>query len=239
MAALNGQRTLAQIIAEIDSHLFNQGSSSATSYPTQAMIIRAINKHYMRFASLRQWQWKTVDGTINTVAGIARIAMPDALSIPTNLNIRNIGQNIAVKTRQAFLANYPFGWTNVGNGIPVIAVEAPPAANNARQYDLWPAPDAIYTINYDGFLHVTPLATPATDISIIPPEYEDYLIHAPLGELFTMRNDAARSQYHQKEAKEISDRAFLENEQMIMTMNTVRGDDMVQTQSLIFPLHRY
>lgn len=238
MAALNGQRSLTQIIAEIDSTLFNQGSSSATSYPTQAMLVNIVNKWYKRVVSAGKWQWATGEGTITTVIGTQRITMPDANMWPENFNIRNISQNIPVYTRQQFLASYPSGWTNVGQGIPLIAVEAIPAANNAKQYDLWPIPNAVYTINYDGFIHVTPLVLTSNEYSIIPPEYDDVLVHGPLSEALVMLADA-RSPYHQQEADSIMKRLWKDNEDMISTINQVRGFDANSTTSLVFPYHAY
>lgn len=237
MAALNGQRTFAQIVAEIDSHLFNQGSSSTTSYPTNAMIKNIVNKWYKRVVSSAKYQWATGEGTISTVIGTARITMPDVNMWPENFNIRSISQNIPVYTRQAFLASYPSGWTNVGQGIPLIAVEAPPASNNAKQYDLWPIPNAVYTINYDGFIHATPLSADG-DYSIIPPEYDDILVHGPVSECFVMLADQ-RADYHQGEAESILKRLWKDNEDLISTLNTVRGYDENSTTSLVFPYRAY
>ncbi len=238
MAALNGQQTLTQIIAQIDANLFNQGVSSATSYPNSTMILQIINKWYKRVASAGKWQWDTDEGTIATVIGTQRITMPDANMWPENFNIRNISQNIPIQTRQQFLASYPSGWTQVGQGVPLLAVEAIPAANNAKQYDLWPIPNAIYTINYDGFKHAPPFTGSGTEYSIIPPEYDDVLIHGPVSECLTMLGDA-RAAYHQGEADKIMARLWKDNEDMISTLNQVRGFDALSTTSLVFPYHAY
>ena len=237
MAALNGQRTFVQIRSEIESHLFNQGVSSANSYPTLVMINNIVNKWYKRVVSAHKFQWATGEGTIVTVQGTQRITMPDANMWPQNFNIRNISQNIPVYTRQQFLASYPSGWTNVGQGVPLIAVEAIPASNNAKQYDLWPIPNAVYTINYDGFIHATPLSLDA-DYSIIPPEYDDILVHGPASECFVMLGDP-RSSYHQQQVDSIMARLWKDNEDMISTMNQVRGFDSNSTSSLVFPYRAY
>jgi hypothetical protein len=238
MAALNGQRTWAQILAEQSSHLFNQGAAGSGTYPTDTMLLNITNKWYKRFCSKYNWLWTTVEGTIPTVQGTTRIVLPDTVRQVENLNIRNIAQNIPIKDRQSFLASYPSGWTNTGQGIPLFAVEAIPAANNAKQYDLWPTPNAIYTINYDGFTHVSPLVN-TTDYSIIPPEYDDILVHGPVSESFIMQNDPSRAQYHEGKVQEIMQRAWYENENMIMNQNQMRGYESYASQSLVFPYHSY
>lgn len=237
MSALNGQQSLAQIMAQIDSYLFAQNQDSANSYPNTTMILAAVNKWYKRFVGSELWQWATCEGTITTVQGTQRLTMPNSMHRPENFNIRTLSINIPIKTRQSFLANYPAGWNNTGQGLPIMAVEAIPAANNARQYDLWPIPNAAYTINYDGFLYVTPLVN-GTDYSIIPPDYDDILIHGPLSELLKMQaNPIDDADYHAAEAEKIRIRAWTENENMITTLNQMRGYDANTSNALIYPYH--
>ncbi len=235
--ALNGQQTLANIQAQQAAYLLNQGTLSTTTFPTEAMMLALTNKWYKRFVSAHLWQWNTVEGTFNTVIGQQRYAMPDNTTKPQNFTIRNIAKSIPVYTRQKFLAMYPSGWNNTGNGIPMIAVEAIPSADNSRQYDLWPIPNAVYTVNYDAFGYVNPLVNPG-DYSIIPPDYDDILIHGPVSDAFTMQDDE-RSAYHQTEAEAILQRAWLENENMISMINQARGQDADGGQALIFPYHPY
>lgn len=237
MAALNGQRTFAQIKAEIDSWLFNQGSSSSTSYPTTTMINNVVNKWYKTFVSKRKYLWETTKGTVTASDGVALLTMPDTVRKIANLNIRNISANLPIYNRQRFLAEYPSGWNNTGNGIPIIAVENVPASNNAIQYELWPTPNQNYTINYDGWLHVTPLSADG-DYSIIPPEYEPILIHGPVYEMFTMQKDD-RWQWHKAQVDEIEKNCFMDNEDMVMMVNQMRGSDTLAGQPLVFPYHMY
>lgn len=246
MAALNGQRTLDQILAEQSGWLFNNqstiGTHSALStacFPTTQMMIDMTNKWYKRFASSHPWEWKTQEGTIATVQGTQRITMPDNAAKPEVFTIRNLSKLIPVYTRQQFLSMYPSGWTNVGQGIPMIAVEAIFSANNSRQYDLWPIPGAVYTINYESFAYVNPLDGTTYIYGIMPPDYDDILVHGPLSEAFMILNQPERAEYHQTEAEKIRQRAFMDNEMMISTMNQVRGYDADSSQALIFPYHPY
>ncbi len=238
MAALNGQRTWAQILAEQESWLFNTGASSPTTYPSTAMLLNITNKWYKNLCSSHPWEWLTGEGTITTVAGTARIVMPDNAKKPEIFTIRNISKLVPIYTRQKFLAMYPSGWNNTGQGIPMIAVEAIESTNNSRQYDLWPTPGDVYTISYDSFQYVAPLVN-TTDYSIIPPDYDQFLVHGPVSEAFAMQNDPTRSTYHKAEAEAIRVRAWMDNERMLSTMNQVRGNDNDAGQALIFPYHPY
>jgi hypothetical protein len=202
------------------------------------MINNLVNKWYMRFVSKRKWLWLTAKGTVTATSGVALLTMPDTVARVANLNIRNISSNLPVYTRQKFLAQYPSGWNNTGEGIPIIAVENVPASNNAIQYELWPTPNANYTINYDGWLHVTPLSG-ASDYSIIPPEFEDILVHGPVSEGLVMQNELTRAAYHQGEVDKIGERAFIQDEDMIMSINQERSNDTQSGQPLVFPYHSY
>lgn len=237
--AINGQQTLNQIQAEIDTWMFKSQPSSTTTYPTAAQEIHVINKWYKRFCSMYLWNWNTAEGTFQTVIGQVRYAMPDNATRPMNLTIRNIAKSIPVYTRQKFLAMYPSGWNNTGQGIPMIAVEAIPSSDNSRQYDFWPAPNAVYTVNWDGFSYVTPLDGITYEYSVIPPDYDDILVHGPLSEMLLMVERPDEAEYHQSQVDKITQRAWIENENMISLINQARGQDADAGQALIFPYHPY
>lgn len=242
---LNGQRSVAQIRAEQDTWLFNGGSAGPTTsnpnttYPTDAQLLAITNKWYKRFVSKHLWQWNTCEGAFTTTPGQQRYALPDTVGMVQNLTIRNLSKSIPIYTRQKFLAMYPSGWVNTGQGIPMIAVEAPPSTANSRQYDLWPTPNIAYTVNFDGFSYVFPLDGVTYIYPIIPPNYDDFLVHGPISEAFQMQNDNDRSQYHLQIAADIEQRAWLENENMISLINQERGQDADAGQALIFPYHPY
>jgi hypothetical protein len=237
MAALNGQRTFLQIQNEIGTWLFNQTAPSANTFPTLQSIKDVVNKWYKRFAGQARWEWAKNEGTVATVNGTTRITMPDTVMDVANLNIRNISQPLLIYPRQKFLQIYPSGWTLTGNGIPQMAVEAIPAANGAKQYDLWPTPNAIFTINYDAWQHVTPLAADG-DYSIIPPEFDDILVHGPISEFYQIQADP-RNEYHEAQVAKIMSRVWMQQEQMTNLLNTIRGDEIMFGQPVIFPYQQY
>lgn len=221
MALLPGQLTLQQIRDQIATVLFNTTPLSANTYPTQTNVQDSINKYYKRFYSMNQWVWDKATGqTVSTVAGQKNVVMPDACMAITNMTIENLVRKVIVYPQEKFKAVAPGGWTNIGNAVPVYCVESQPAANNALTYDLWPAPDAIYTLTIDYYRRITPMVND-NDVSIIPPEFEDCLIHGPLQELLMMLVDQ-RASFHAQEYQAIMKRAWIRNEQMATGLNSWR-----------------
>lgn len=220
MANLPGQRTFTQIQEEIASVLFNQGSASTSTYPTTSMIQTSINKHYKKFYGTNRWMWDKKITTLATVAGTKNVVMADDVMEVTNMVIESLVRKLILYPREKFKSVAPGGWTNIGNAVPVYSVEAPPASNNAITFDLWPAPDAIYTLTIDYYARITPLSS-GSDVSIIPPEFDDYLTQAPLAELLIMQGDQ-RAKYYKGEADKIIKAAWLRNENMAQGLNTWR-----------------
>ncbi len=242
MANLNGQQTLQNIQDQIAAILFNRGALSATSYPTTTMVNSVVNKWYKNFVGSFNWEWSkgdsiTAGSTISTVQGTARIVMPDIVMDVANINIRGIVQNLPIVTRQKFLAIHPSGWTLDGQGVPQFAVEAPRATNGALQFDLWPTPNTVYSVDFDYFKHIPPLSA-GSDIPVIPPEYDTYLVDGPCSEFLIMLGDQ-RAPYFKQQAEDTSKLAWLDNERMIMSVNTVRGNEPTTGAGLIFPYHGY
>jgi hypothetical protein len=220
MANLPGQRTFLQIKDEIASVLFNQGTYSTTSYPTTAMIENTINKYYKKFYGSNRWMWDKKVTTLNTVNGTKNVVMADDVMEVTNMNIESLVRKLILYPREKFKSVAPGGWTNIGNAVPVYSVEGQPASNNAITFDLWPAPDAVYTLTIDYYARITPMSA-SGDVSIIPPEFDDYLTQAPLAELLIMLGDQ-RAQYYKGEADRIMKAAWLRNENMAQGLNSWR-----------------
>lgn len=218
MANLAGQRTGAQIVSAVDAILFNKSSGSSTTYPTSTMILELINRYYKAFVDKYQFLWAMKSTTINTVAGTTGITMPDDVVQVYQMQIRANGRYLQFLPRKQFERDFPAGWTSVGNSQPIYYVEAAPASNNAIQFDLFPTPDAIYTINYDYRARFTPLAG-STEVSVIPPEYDMYLIYGPAVEGLLMQGDPRAKQFAEL-LEDADKRAWLANEKLTDYQNS-------------------
>ena len=78
---------------------------------------------------------------------------------------------------EQFLQQYPGGWTTTATAFRLSMFPSAEASNNALQIDLWPTPDATYTVTVDYRKRPTPLSGDG-GYSVIPPEHEDYLVYA-------------------------------------------------------------
>jgi len=220
VAVLPGQLTFLEIKNQIASVLLNRGALSTTSYPTIAMVNDVVNKYYKRFYGSNRWVWDKKITTKATVAGAKNVVMADDIMEVTNMVIESLVRKLILYPREKFKSVAPGGWTNIGNAVPVYSVEGQPASNNALTFDLWPTPDAIYTLTIDYYARITPMSSDG-DVSIIPPEFEDYLINGPVGELLIMLGDP-RAQYYSGEAQKTLKAAWLRNENMAQGLNTWR-----------------
>ena len=200
MANLAGQRAFLTLQNAIGDRLLQQTALSTSTYPTLARVKEEINTVYKRIYGERPWKWQLVSTTLATVAGTTTYTLPDTVIEPYNMQIRSLGLDIQYISREVFLKEQPYGWTNVGQTMPRFAIPAAPASNNAMQIDFWPTPDAIYTVNYDYRSRFTQLSGD-TDIPVIPPEFDDLLVQGPLVELYKMINDerwqGAKAEYEQ------------------------------------------
>jgi hypothetical protein len=124
------------------------------------------------------------------------------------------------KSREAFLQEVPGGWTNTGSGTPILYIPSAAASNNALQFDLWPTPDAVYTVSLDYRARFTPLAADG-DYSILPPECEDALVYSAAAECLLMLGDDRATSFEQA-GQRVMQQAWLTDEQELDQLNSVR-----------------
>lgn len=234
MAALAGQRTFAEIKGDIAA-LLGDGITFAASgtYPSTAQVNQIVNRHYKRFVDRHPWVWGAKSTTFSTVAGTTTYALADTVIEEITLRIANQSMPLRYMSREEFLQEYPGGWTTTGNGLPTMYVPSAEASNNAVQVDLWPTPDAVYTVTMDYRARATPLSADG-DYSVIPPEHEDYLVYAPAAEILTMLGDQ-RSAYYQAKADEVYKHAWKVDQRKLDGMNAQRVAGAGAGPTIIYP----
>lgn len=220
MANLSGQRTFEQMYQEVEQNILEQTVLSTSTYPTLATVKNILNKHYKIFVGKYKWEWAKKSTTLATVNGTTQITMPDDVAEVYQMQIRANSVDLKYMPREEFLKQFPAGWTNVGNSIPALYIPAAPASNNALQFDLWPTPNAIFTINYDYRARFTPMSA-TTDVPVIPPEYDPYLVHKTIAECMQMLGDP-RWEYHEAIAASVLKDAWNDNEDQLNYIYTQR-----------------
>jgi hypothetical protein len=233
MAALSGQRTFLEIQGDIAAILGDGFAFGTTSYPTLTQAKQIINRHYKQFTSKRPWKWMQKSTTFNTVAGTTQYTLVDGVAEEITLRIANQSMPLNWISREQFLQQYPGGWTTTGNGLPTMYVPSAEASNNALQIDLWPTPDAVYTVTMDYRARAAPLAADG-DYSVVPPEYEDALVFGPAAEMLTLLGDQ-RSAVYENKNKENYLAAWMEDERQLNAMNGLRNAGSGAGPSIWFP----
>lgn len=196
MAALSGQRTLAQLRSVIGAVLFEQTAPSASTYPTADSIDDKVNEVYRDVFAKRTWWWAYGEATINATANNKLLTMPDTVERIWGMQIQGINQPIRYVPRNRLLLGYPGGWNQVGASQPIYWTDAAPASNNALQVNLFPEPNSAYTITYQYQPRLTVLTSAL--YSIIPPEFEDVLVFGALSDLLSQLSDQRAPFYQQK-----------------------------------------
>ena len=220
MAALAGQRTFLEIQGDIAAIIGDGFSFSTTSYPTLTQAKQIINRHYKRFFAKRPWKWTQKSTTFTTSAGTVQYTMADDVMQEITLRIANIGVPLTKMSRERFLQEVPGGWTNTGSGTPILYMASSEASNNALRFDLWPTPDATYTVSLDYRARFTPLSGDS-DYSIIPPEFEDVLVYGPAAEILLMLGDDRAGSFEQA-SQRVAQSAWLMDEQEMDSLNGTR-----------------
>jgi len=210
MAALAGQQTFLQMQNSCGAIWLEQTALSTTTYPTLATCKELLNRYMKILIGKYPFVWVGAETTIATVASTTRLTMPDLVRKVATFQIRANGRNMTYLTRIEFERMFPMGWTNVGQSQPIYYVEAPPASNNAIQFDLFPTPDAIYTINYDYLTRAVAMSADG-DYPVVPPEWDSWLVWRSVAEGLTMLGDPRATTYKAM-ADELESQMWLDNE---------------------------
>ena len=148
MAPLPGQKNFTQIVSEVGEYLFTNTAPSSSTFPTLARLQQIVNDKYRELCGKKAWWFLFGSTTFNTVGGTFTYAMDDTAKRLLNMTLPAKFIRLKFIPRAQFMATYPAGNPQVSNALPLSYIPAAPAANNALQYDLFPTPDQVYTIQY-------------------------------------------------------------------------------------------
>lgn len=220
MANLAGQQTFLQMQNTCGAVWLEQTALSTSTYPTLATCKELLNKYMKILISKYPFVWIGKSSTIATVAGTKLLTMPDLVRKVGKFQIQANGADLTYLTQFEFETMFPMGWTNITNSRPIYYIETDPASNNAIQFNLFPTPDAIYTIAYDYQTRAAAMSADA-DVPIVPPEWDNWIIWRAIAEGLMMLGDP-RSASYKGMADELEgqmwldDQTFLNRESSVM-----------------------
>lgn len=228
MAALSGQKTFLELQNAVGLILFNQTAPSTQTNPTLAQIKDKINEYYRNIFQRQPWKWAYGQATFNTVAGTHLVTLPDNVFKVWALEIQGNNWYLQYVPNNKFFRAYPGAWQTMGNNQPYVYTDAPAASNNAKQIDLFPTPDAVYTVYYQFQKRLTSLSADA-DYSIMPPEYENAMIYGAAKDLLALLADN-RAAYYQTEYEKIMSAMWMDEERNLDYMDTAMSPEVNGTQ---------
>lgn len=228
MAALDGQRTFLQLQNAVGLILFNQTTPSTTTSPTLAQIKEKINEYYRNIMQKMPWAWDYSQTTLSTVAGTNIYALPDTVFKPWALQIQGNNWYIQYVPNNKLFRGYPGAWQTMGNNQPYLWTYGPPASNNALQIELFPTPDAVYTVYYQYQKRLTSLSADG-DYGVIPPEYENAIVYGAAKDLLALLADN-RAPYYAEEYKKIISDMWMNEEKNLDYMDSAMSPEVNGTQ---------
>ena len=187
---------VGQILTAIQAH----GFASDTAVVQRTLV----NMGHKEICAKRRWSWLEIVGTLTTAANDATVATSglanlraatelDAVSVEESSNqyevpLEYISPEEMRYRQQQYGVNLPAAAQQVG--IPQAW------AVSAGELQLWPIPDAVYTLNVAGLRSATTLDDD-NDVPLIPVDHRVVLVHYAVKQLaartrdWDLRNDAA------------------------------------------------
>ncbi len=239
-ALLPGQKNFADLELEVRDYLFGNSANTVgqNTWPDQARIQRLLNDKQREICSGKEYWFLYDQATFNTVANTFRYELAPAVSKVMDLTIPARFFKLQFLPRAQYDVIYPGGQGQVSPAMPLGYIMAPPAGTggtnqNASQIDLFPTPDQVYTMSY-WYRKRTDQISGTQNIPIIPPEWQDILVHGALFEGFAMISGEAepRVAYHRDIYNRRLRELWMENESNLDWMNTLRSFDVENAPSM-------
>ncbi len=233
MAVLPGQKTFAEIVSEVGEYLFTNTSPSTTTFPTLSRLQTMVNDKQREICSKKPWWFLFKQDTFNTVGNTSDYALSDSAEKVLNMEIPAKFLKLQFMPRAQFTTAYPAESSTTTPALPLSYIPAAPASNNALQFTLFPTPDQVYTVKYWFKKRVAVLT--GSDTPVIPPEWQDVLIHGVVAEAFAMMgpNDP-RTAFHDTMFKQRYREMWKEDEDNLDWQDAFK-DLYNQTQNQPYP----
>lgn len=229
--------TLYTVRGLIEQVCENVGSTDSV---TQAQARRWLNRALIRFMELGQWPWQKFYGEdVSTIANEATVIIPNTLEI-TALFMRSPYQKkLDLIEDREFRAKFP---NDTFTGCPYFyRMNGVNTANpNSLVIGLYPIPDAVYDLKFDG---IRPIVLPNSDsqdirsVTGMPSTLVDVLIDMATAIGFRSDDDK-KAQELLAESLARLERAFGMNDSKIddhLVMAPFGGSDPVLTGDPLFP----
>lgn len=200
MAVINGQKSASQMLSKaagicLNTAAFSDGPTNATK-PNATTALMYLNEAYREISSEVEWSWMFDKTTFNTVVGQQTGYKVSDLEMDVYyMSIPAAQQLLGFSPWDRWVTSYPGRYTSVANTRPWGYIPGPPDTNNANLYFLFPAADAIYTVEVGFKKRISDLAV--ADYPVIPPEWQDVLENKLILKVFENLNDK-RAEYWQK-----------------------------------------
>jgi len=214
MAALAGQKSFLSLYTEVSEAVFSGNLATTSTVPSLTRIKQMVNDSVREICTNHDWWFMIAEYPVNTVAGTSTYVMDDAVSEVEGMRIEANFVPLQYLTREQFYKTYPGGYTNYGPALPWLYVPAAPATNGALQFDLFPAPNAVYAVKVLAKKRIADMANDTDYPTPIPPEWQDVIVKYTVARVLAMLGDPRANNWQQMYEKREGD-MWLHNEHML------------------------
>lgn len=214
MAAIAGQKTFVSLYTEVSEAVFSGNLAGTNTVPSLTRIKQMVNDSVREICTNHDWWFMMKDFTFNTIVGTSSYAMDDTMSEVSGMYIPLNFIPLQYLTREQFYKTYPGGYTNYGNALPWLYIPGAPAVNGALQFDLFPAPNAIYAVKVLGKTRIADMTNDTDTPMPIPPEWQDVIVKYTVARVLAMLGDPRANNWQQMYEKREKD-MWLHNEHML------------------------
>lgn len=241
MPPLAGQKTWNQIQTLVGQYLFGAAQSSDWTNPDIGTLQTMINDKYRELCSRKNWWFLFDSDTFGTVPGTHLYAMADKAQQVILMSIPANELKLTYMNRADFFTQYPAENDQVGRAIPFCYIPAEAASNNALQFDLFPTPDKNYRVLYWYKKRINDMDYSVNGTyPVIPPEWQDVLVHLVCAEAFAMINPTdPRCAYHMAYYERRFREMWLFDEQVPDGMNAIKDANSAGTSQWPGLVHPY
>lgn len=212
--AANSFFTLADIALQVGENVGDQSDATLTKAK------KWINRALLMFSEVGEWSWQRVYGqSVNTVANTATIEIADLLRIESLYTSSPLQRKLTLIEDRMFRIRFP---NDTATGTPYYwrIAGRKKADTDTQIVGLYPIPDAIYALKYDGVRPIVLLTADDDDIRTVtgmPSVYVNLVIELATAIGFKADDDAeSRAQlaecaqrllnFYQKDQNQIDDR---------------------------------
>ena len=194
-----GQKTFLQIQQEVSEECIGTlypNVASATDRPSLTRLKQMINDAYREICGAHQWYFLFRESTFPTVASQqTAYAVSNSAQDVIFMSIQSLQIDLVWMAYYEWQKMYPGKYQGFTDSQPINYIPAPPdTTSNGLQYYLFPAANAVYTVQYGFQIAVSDMSADA-DLPLLPARWQNLLVMLSKAKVYEMFGDGSMDRW--------------------------------------------